>query len=310
MIDSGSTDIPDRFEKALTKSREQFSHGLSKLLRNRENPDQELFENLETLLLTADLGTETALWVIERVRRGLSRKSLTDRHVVWDALRTELTFIVEAMSRPFHIGEDRPFVILLVGVNGSGKTTTIGKLAARLKRQKHSVLLAAGDTFRAAAIEQLQTWGARNDLQVVAQRQGADSASVIYAAIESARAKEIDVVIADTAGRLQANAGLMQELAKVKRIAARLDPRAPHECLLVLDGGVGQNGLSQVEAFSREVGITGLIVTKLDGTARAGIVFALARRFALPIYFVGLGEGIDDLHPLYPQAFVDALLDA
>lgn len=278
-------------------------------MRSREKLDQDLFENLEISLLTADVGNATTFWIIDRVRRNLSRKDLKDPQIVWKALRSELVSMLEPMSQPFTIGPDRPFVILMVGVNGSGKTTTIGKLSALLKRQRHSILLAAGDTFRAAAIEQLQTWGTRNDLQVVAQFQGSDSASVIYDAVESAKARKVDIVIADTAGRLQANAGLMQELAKVKRVVAKVAPSAPHECLLVLDGCVGQNGLSQVETFAREVGITGLIVTKLDGTARAGIVFAVARRFALPIYFVGLGEGMDDLQPLYPEAFVDALLD-
>ena len=212
------------------------------------------------------------------------------------------------VAEPFAVGTERPFVVLVVGVNGAGKTTLIGKLAAKLGEQGFSVLLAAGDTFRAAAIEQLTAWGERNAVPVIAQRQGADSASVIYDAIEAAKARDIDVVLADTAGRLQAKVGLMAELNKIKRVMARLEGGAPHEVLLVLDAGVGQNALSQVAEFDKAVGVTSLAVTKLDGTAKAGVILAVAAATGLPVRFVGIGEGVDDLEPFEPRPFVNALL--
>src|SRR5262245_36184494 len=242
----------------------------------------------------------------QRVRR----KQLNDTAALHDALRKELLELLAPITGKFSVAvERRPFVVLVVGVNGAGKTTTIGKLAQRLKSEGKSVLLAAGDTFRAAAVEQLSRWGERNGVPVIAQGQGADSASVIFDAVRSGQARAIDVVIADTAGRLQAKTNLMDELAKIKRVMSKLDPLAPHAVLLVLDGGVGQNALSQVREFDATVGLTGLIVTKLDGTAKAGVLFAIAQQSQLPVYFVGVGETLEDLRPFVAEIFVDALLD-
>lgn len=246
---------------------------------------------------------------MESLTRRVKRKQLNDTAALHEALRNELIELLLPISRPFSpSAERRPFVILVVGVNGAGKTTTIGKLAQRLKSEGKSVLLAAGDTFRAAAVEQLSSWGARHGVPVVAQEQGADSASVIFDAVRSAQARGVDVVIADTAGRLQAKTNLMEELAKIKRVMAKLDPLAPHEVLLVLDGGVGQNALSQVREFDAAVGLTGLVVTKLDGTAKAGVLCAIAEQNRLPVYFVGVGEAAEDLRPFVAEVFVDALL--
>lgn len=273
-----------------------------------KNVDDDLLEEIEANLLMADVGIEATGAIIERLKERVERTQLQDSRALEAILKEELLEILRPCSINLTIPQqDKPFVILVVGVNGAGKTTTIGKLANRLKMQGHSVMLAAGDTFRAAAVEQLQTWGERNQIHVVAQHTGADSASVIYDAIASAQAKNINVLIADTAGRLQTKSNLMDELKKVKRIMAKLDDTAPHEVLLVLDAGTGQNALSQAKLFNEAVELTGLALTKLDGTAKGGVIFALAKQFTLPIRFIGIGEGIEDLQDFDAQAFVDAL---
>ncbi len=300
-----------RFKRSLTKTRVNLAEGIGDLVLGERTIDASALEELETSLLTADVGIETTSKIISSLARKVKRKELGDTVALKKALTEELYSIVKAMEQPFEVERKNPFVILMVGVNGAGKTTSIGKLASRLRTSGLRVLIAAGDTFRAGAIEQVKQWGDRNGIPVVAQQTGADSASVIYDAIESAKAQNIDVVIADTAGRLQTNKGLMDELSKIKRVVNRLDASAPHECLLVVDATIGQNVLSQVREFDEAVGLTGLIVTKLDGTAKAGVLFALSndRVNKLPIYFVGLGESIDDLEPFDSEAYVEALLD-
>ncbi len=270
--------------------------------------DGDLLEEIEASLLMADIGVEATTAIIKRLTDSVERHQLSDGVALTAALKQELLSMLQPCSQKLHIPkQDKPFVILVVGVNGAGKTTTIGKLAKRLQAQGHSVMLAAGDTFRAAAVEQLQTWGERNNIHVVAQHTGADSASVIYDGIQSAQAKGVDVLIADTAGRLHTKSNLMDELKKVKRIIGKLDDTAPHEVLLVLDAGTGQNALSQTRLFNETVALTGLVLTKLDGTAKGGIIFALAKQFNIPIRFIGIGEGIDDLQDFDAEAFVNAL---
>lgn len=282
--------------------------GVFSVLSLSKSVDDDLLEEIEANLLMADVGIDATGAIIERLKDRVERTQLKDSNALEAVLKEELLDILRPCSINLTIPkQDRPFVILVVGVNGAGKTTTIGKLANRLKMQGHSVMLAAGDTFRAAAVEQLQTWGERNQIQVIAQHTGADSASVIYDAIASAQAKNIDVLIADTAGRLQTKSNLMDELKKVKRIMAKLDDTAPHEVLLVLDAGTGQNALSQAKLFNEAVELTGLALTKLDGTAKGGVIFALAKQFGVPIRFIGIGEGIEDLQDFDAQAFVDAL---
>jgi len=256
----------------------------------------------------ADVGVDATTEIIRHLTQSVERHQLNDGLALSAALKQELLSILKPCNIPLRIPEqETPFVILVVGVNGAGKTTTIGKLAKRLQAQGHSVMLAAGDTFRAAAVEQLQVWGERNNIQVVAQHTGADSASVIYDGLQSAQAKGIDVLIADTAGRLHTKSNLMDELKKVKRIMGKLDQTAPHEVLLVLDAGTGQNALSQAKLFNETVALTGLVLTKLDGTAKGGIIFALAKHTGIPIRFIGIGEGIDDLQDFDAELFVDAL---
>ena len=269
---------------------------------------EDLIEEIEATLLMADVGIDVTAKIINRLTQSLERQQLNDSSALTLALKQELLDILAPCSQPLKIPQqDKPFVILVIGVNGVGKTTTIGKLAKRLKAQGHSVMLAAGDTFRAAAVEQLQTWGERNGIHVVAQHTGADSASVIFDGIQSAQSKGVDVLIADTAGRLHTKSNLMEELKKVKRIMAKLDESAPHEVLLVLDAGTGQNALSQAKLFNETIGLTGLVLTKLDGTAKGGVIFALAKQSGVPIRFIGVGEGIDDLQDFNAENFVDAL---
>ena len=270
--------------------------------------DDAFLDELETCLISADVGVATATELVERLRQRTGRREFADANALLAALRAELVARLEPVERPLDVGGRAPFVILMVGVNGVGKTTTIGKLAWRFRNERRSVLLAAGDTFRAAAVEQLQTWGARNEVPVIAQGSGADSASVIFDALQTARSRGIDVLIADTAGRLHTQSGLMDELAKIRRVLGKLDAEAPHEALLVLDGTTGQNAISQVREFRQAIGVSGLVVTKLDGTAKGGVVFALAREFGLPIRYVGLGEGAADLRVFDAAAFVDGLL--
>ncbi|MEM9604941.1 MAG: signal recognition particle-docking protein FtsY [Pseudomonadota bacterium] len=293
-------------EKKLEKTGSRLRLGLLDRLLGRSALDEDLIEELETELLMADVGVETAGALMtdlrERAKQGDANKSLRDH------LADGLVARLDPVEQPLEIEQANPYVILVVGVNGSGKTTTIGKLAQQLQRGGLSVMLAAGDTFRAAAVEQLQAWGERNQVPVIAQGAGADAASVIFDAVSAARARNVDVLIADTAGRLQTQSNLMDELSKVLRVIRKLDESAPHEVLLVLDGSTGQNALSQATQFHAAAGVSGVVVTKLDGTAKGGIVFALAHQLKLPVRFIGVGEGIDDLRPFQAREFVDALL--
>jgi len=296
-------------DERLEKSRGQFGDRLKALFRLRKKIDDDLLEELETLLITSDVGAEASLELTRRLTERIGRREIDDAEAVYGALRDLLREDLAPCEQPLIVDANRtPFVILVVGVNGAGKTTTIGKLARRFADAGLSVMLAAGDTFRAAAVEQLQRWGERNDVPVIAQATGADSASVVFDALQAARARGIDVLIADTAGRLHTQSNLMDELAKIKRVLGKLDASAPHEVLLVLDGGTGQNAINQTEQFQRAIGVTGLAVTKLDGTARGGILFALAKRFGLPVRFIGVGEQVGDLRGFEAAEFVDALL--
>ncbi len=293
-----------RLKSQLTKTR----FGLGGLFVGQKAITDEILEDIEANLLVADVGVDVTAKIINRLSQRLDKNQLADGTAITNALKEELLGILAPCSKPLHIPkQDTPFVILVVGVNGAGKTTTIGKLAKRLQMQGYSVMLAAGDTFRAAAVEQLQTWGERNNIQVIAQQTGADSASVIFDGIQSAQAKGVDVLIADTAGRLHTKSNLMEELKKVKRIMSKLDESAPHEVLLVVDAGTGQNALSQAKQFNASVELTGIALTKLDGTAKGGVIFALAKQTGIPIRFIGVGEGIDDLQDFDAQTFIDAL---
>ena len=304
VVPAGS--VTGRLRSQLGKTR----GGLMGFLQGRGAVDREFMEDLEAQLLMADLGVSATQDIITHLSENLERQELSDRDTLRQRLRAHLRNLILPVSQPLEIPADvRPYVILVVGVNGVGKTTTIGKLAKRLQQRGLSVMLAAGDTFRAAAVEQLEAWGERNDVPVIAQHTGADSASVIYDALEAAKARKVDVLIADTAGRLHNKSNLMEELSKVKRIMARLDASAPHEVLLVLDGGTGQNAVNQARQFHEAVGLTGLVLTKLDGTAKGGVLFALAKQFGIPIRFIGIGEGIDDLRDFDADEFIAALFD-
>ncbi|MGZ4992779.1 MAG: signal recognition particle-docking protein FtsY [Methylobacter sp.] len=297
-----------RLKTQLKRTRSGLSGVLAHIPIGRQKIDEDILEEIEASLLMADIGVDATTEIIKRLTESVERHQLNDGEALSTALKQELLSMLRPCSKNLQIPkQDKPFVILVVGVNGAGKTTTIGKLAKRLQAQGHSVMLAAGDTFRAAAVEQLQTWGERNNIHVVAQHTGADSASVIYDGVQSAQAKGIDVLIADTAGRLHTKSNLMDELKKVKRIISKLDDTAPHEVLLVLDAGTGQNALSQAKLFNEAVALTGLALTKLDGTAKGGVIFALAKQFEIPIRFIGIGEGIDDLQDFDADAFVNAL---
>ena len=299
-----------RFKSGLSRTSSQFAEGLGNLLLGKKVIDDELLEELETQLIVADVGIDATTDIIDELTLGVERKQLADSEALYEALQAKLLDIVTPVEQPLVIdATKKPYVILVVGVNGVGKTTTIGKLAYQLRQEGKSVMLAAGDTFRAAAVEQLQVWGERNDIHVVAQHTGADSASVVYDAVASATAKKLDVVICDTAGRLHNKGHLMDELAKVKRVIGKSDSTAPHEVLLVLDAGTGQNAVSQTEHFQKVAGVTGLVLTKLDGTAKGGIIFALSKKFGLPVRFIGVGEAIEDLQPFRAKAFVDALFN-
>ena len=299
-----------RIRAGLSKTRAGLADGLGTLFLGGKRLDDALLEDLETRLLVADVGLDATRRILDGLTEKLGRKDLLTPEVVMNTLAADMTALLAPCEQPLRIPGDgpKPFVILVVGINGAGKTTTIGKLAHHLKAEGRSVLLAAGDTFRAAAVEQLQTWGARNDVPVVAQHTGADSASVIFDAVAAGQARGMDVVIADTAGRLHTQSNLMQELAKIKRVLAKLDPAAPHEVLLVVDGGTGQNALNQAQQFHQAVGLTGVAITKLDGTAKGGMLFAIAQKLAVPIRFIGVGEAIEDLQPFVAHDFVAALL--
>ncbi|MGA9423015.1 MAG: signal recognition particle-docking protein FtsY [Rhodanobacteraceae bacterium] len=284
--------------------------GLSTLFARNPVLDDALLDELEACLIGADVGVGVSTELVEHLRERIDKREFADSSALLAALRDELVALLQPVERPLDVSGQRPFVVLVVGVNGVGKTTTIGKLARRYLDQARSVQLAAGDTFRAAAIEQLRAWGERNGVAVTAQGTGADSASVIFDALQTARARATDVLIADTAGRLHTQSGLMDELAKIRRVLGKLDSSAPHEVLLVIDGNTGQNAIHQVASFHQAIGITGLVVTKLDGTAKGGVVFALAREFGLPIRYVGLGEKAEDLRVFRAAPFVDGLLPA
>ena len=299
-----------RLRRGLSRTGDQLASGLGRLLLGAKDIDDDLVEELETQLLMSDLGVEVTRRVISNITERVALKELSSGEAVMAATKDVLRQTLEPCQQPLTMGPNNgPFVILVVGVNGVGKTTTIGKLAQRYKREGKQVMLAAGDTFRAAAVEQLQTWGERNDVPVIAQHTGADSASVLFDAIQAASARGVDVLIADTAGRLQNKNHLMDELAKVVRVMRKFDPTAPHETLLVLDAGTGQNAVAQAEEFDRTVGVTGIAVTKLDGTARGGVLFAIAEKMARPIRFIGVGEGVDDLREFQADEFIDALFD-
>ncbi len=303
-----------RLRSGLAKTRNQLASGVGNLLLGEKEISAGALEDLETALLTTDVGVEATRSIIDELTAQISRKQLANMEALYQALQELMVERLRTLEKPLVLGNKTPQVIFFVGVNGVGKTTTIGKLAKRLMTEGRSVMLAAGDTFRAAAVEQLQAWGQRNDVPVIAQSQGSDAASVVFDAVQAARARGVDVLLVDTAGRLQAKTQLMDELTKVRRVVQRLDEEAPHEVILVLDGGVGQNALSQLDLFHEAVGVSGLVVSKLDGTAKAGVVFAISQGAVtsdartLPIYFVGVGEGEDDLRPFVADQFVHALL--
>ena len=299
-----------RLKSGLSRTRSSLTEGLGDLVLGRKEIDDELLEEIETQLLVADMGVEATQAIIADLTQRVSRKQLDDSEALMAALREDMQAMLEPSSAPLQIDAGKtPFVILVVGINGAGKTTTIGKLAKRLQNEGKSVMLAAGDTFRAAAVEQLQVWGERNDIPVIAQHSGADSASVIFDAVQAGQARGIDVVIADTAGRLHTQSNLMEELKKVRRVMGKLDESAPHEVLLVLDAGTGQNALNQAQQFHAAVEVSGIALTKLDGTAKGGIIFAIAKKMGLPIRYIGVGEGIDDLRVFEAKEFVDALFE-
>lgn len=298
-----------RLKQGLAKTRKSFTAGLSNLILGKKQIDGELLDEIETRLLMADVGVATTEQVIKLLTDKVSRKEISEPALLLENLKQLLKDILQPVCLPLRVNAHKPFVILMVGINGSGKTTSIGKLAKYLQAQDKKVMLAAGDTFRAAAIEQLQTWGQRNDVPVISQQAGADSASVVYDALQAAAARQYDVLLADTAGRLHTQGHLMEELKKVRRVIGKIDATAPHEVLLVLDATIGQNALAQAQHFTQAVGVTGIILTKLDGTAKGGIIFAIANQLRIPIRFVGVGEAIDDLRPFDANEYVDALFE-
>jgi fused signal recognition particle receptor len=299
----------DPLEARLEDTRRQLGKRLGDLLSGRGTIDEDLLDEIETTLITSDIGVQAAMEIMENLRAGIRNKVIANPDQVLPAVQAELYEMIEPCEQFLAIDESRkPFVILMVGVNGAGKTTTIGKLAQRFKEDGHSVMLAAGDTFRAAAVEQLKSWGERNDIPVVAQSTGADAAAVIFDALQSARAKNIDILIADTAGRLHTQHNLMEELKKISRVMGRIDEQAPHETMLVVDAGTGQNALNQARQFNEAVNLTGITLTKLDGTARGGVLFGIAHELGLPIRFIGVGESAKDLRPFDAGTFVNAIL--
>ncbi|MDC0983560.1 signal recognition particle-docking protein FtsY [Candidatus Thioglobus sp.] len=292
----------------LFKSKKKLGDGLSSLVIGKKKIDEDLLEELEVLLISSDVGIQTTDKVIESVRKKASRKELKDEDSLYQLIKLELESLLVTDS-DLEPSTEIPFVILVVGINGAGKTTTIGKLAKLFQGEGKSVMLAAGDTFRAAAVEQLQVWGERNDITVIAQKTGADAASVVYDAYQSAIAKKTDILIADTAGRLHTQDNLMQELEKIKRVLKKHNENAPHETLLVIDGGSGQNAVQQANEFHKSINLSGLAITKLDGTAKGGVLFSISDALKLPIRFIGVGEAIEDLKPFNSKDFVDALFD-
>lgn len=298
-------------KKGLKRTRERFTGGLARLVQRKHATDQDLLEEIETLMLGADMGIEATSRILGNIKGYLSRKELSDPELLYRTIGEEMLSVLKPVSHPLLIPRHRttPFVIMMVGVNGSGKTTTIGKLAHRFQAEGRSVALAAADTFRAAAVEQLEIWGERNRVPVTTGAPGADPAAVVFEALESAKAQGTEILIVDTAGRLHTQTPLMEQLKKVSRVMAKIDPTAPHEILLVLDATTGQNALAQARQFHAAVNISGLVLTKMDGTAKGGILFALAERLGIPVRFIGIGEQLDDLQVFDPGDFVDALLD-
>ncbi|MDH5393829.1 MAG: signal recognition particle-docking protein FtsY [Gammaproteobacteria bacterium] len=310
---SASPAVSSASEKSLhqsiTKSRRGFTEGLADILLGAKTIDDDILEEIENRLLTADVGVDVTAKIIADLSKRVSRKEMNNPQALMQSLSEDMIAMLKPAEQSLQTETRQPFVILVVGINGAGKTTTIGKLAKRFQNQGKTVMLAAGDTFRAAAVEQLKTWGERNNVPVIAQGTGADSASVIFDAVQSAQAKGIDIVIADTAGRLHTQSNLMEELVKIRRVMGKLDDTAPHEVMLVIDAGFGQNGLIQAEQFHQAMQVTGLTVTKLDGTAKGGILLAISQKLGLPIRYIGVGEGIEDLREFNAEEFVDALLD-
>ncbi len=297
-----------RLRSGLAKTGSSITEGMGDIVLGKKKIDDDALEDLETRLLMADVGMEATTRIIDDLTKRVSRNQLNDADALMEAMYTEMVKILRPVSKPLDVDDISPAVILLVGINGAGKTTTIGKLAKKFQSEGKSVMLAAGDTFRAAAVEQLQVWGERNNIPVIAQGTGADSASVIYDAMESAKAKNIDVLLADTAGRLHTQTNLMEELKKVKRVMQKIDPNAPHEIMLIVDASIGQNALAQATEFNKALGLTGITVTKLDGTAKGGILFAIAEKVGIPVRFIGVGESIDDLQEFDAYEFTGALL--
>lgn len=299
-----------RLKAGLAKTRATFTSSIANLILGKKTLDHDTLELIETHLISADVGVQATTELVQQLTQKLARNELNDTEAALQSLKDDMIAMLKPCEIPLSIpANDAPFVILVVGINGSGKTTTIGKVANHLKNSGKNVMLAAGDTFRAAAIEQLQIWGERNQIPVVAQQPGADTAAVVYDAMASAKARKINVLIADTAGRLHTQSHLMEELKKVRRVLTKLDPTSPHETLLVLDASIGQNALNQAKQFHEAIGVTGLVITKLDGTAKGGIIFAIAKQLRLPIRFIGVGEGIDDLRPFVADEFVAALFE-
>ena len=307
-VEEAKTGFFARLKQGLSKTSASIGEGMASLFLGKKAIDDDLLDEIETRLLTADVGVEATTLIVRNLTQKVARKQLADADALYKSLQDELAGLLKPVEQPLRIqSQNKPFVILVVGVNGAGKTTTIGKLAKKLQLEGKKVMLAAGDTFRAAAVEQLQVWGERNHIPVIAQHTGADSASVIFDAVQAAKARGIDVLIADTAGRLHTKDNLMEELKKVRRVIGKLDTDAPHEVLLVLDAGTGQNAINQAKHFNQSVELTGLALTKLDGTAKGGVIFALAKQFGLPIRYIGVGEGIDDLRAFEAESFVKAL---
>ncbi|OLS60615.1 signal recognition particle-docking protein FtsY [Pseudomonas putida] len=307
-VEEAKTGFFARLKQGLSKTSASIGEGMASLFLGKKAIDDDLLDEIETRLLTADVGVEATTLIVQNLTQKVARKQLADADALYKSLQAELAAVLKPVEQPLRIeSQNKPFVILVVGVNGAGKTTTIGKLAKKLQLEGKKVMLAAGDTFRAAAVEQLQVWGERNHIPVIAQHTGADSASVIFDAVQAAKARNVDVLIADTAGRLHTKDNLMEELKKVRRVIGKLDADAPHEVLLVLDAGTGQNAINQAKHFNQSVELTGLALTKLDGTAKGGVIFALAKQFGLPIRYIGVGEGIDDLRPFEAEPFVKAL---
>nr|WP_218058016.1 signal recognition particle-docking protein FtsY [Gilliamella apicola] len=308
MVEQKKEGFFSRLKKGLFKTKQNIGAGFLSLFKGKKIDDA-LFEELEEQLIIADVGFDTTQKLISSLTQQASRKELKDADALQELLKQEMKSILDGVDKPLEISNHNPFVILMVGVNGVGKTTTIGKLARQFQQQGKSVMLAAGDTFRAAAVEQLQVWGERNHIPVIAQHINADSASVIFDAIQAAKAKKIDVLIADTAGRLQNKSHLMDELKKIVRVIKKQDETAPHEIMLTIDAGTGQNAISQTKLFNEAVGVTGLTLTKLDGTAKGGIIFSIADQFNIPIRYIGVGEKIEDLRPFVADDFINALFD-